>query len=88
MQDVSYSYSVFLKVTYIPVHATVSHINVFLSLEATYSLCALLIHHLLLLYTAAFDIFKNYADSAGSESLCTCKSISMLIMIWSEPHIA
>ena len=80
MQDVSYSYSV-LKVTYIPIHATVSHINVFLSIDATYSLCGLLIH----LYTAAFDVSIDNG-LAGSKSSCTCKLISMLIIIWDEPE--
>ena len=84
MQDVSYSYSV-LKVTYIPIHATVSHINVFLSIDATYSLCGLLIHHLLHLYTAAFDVSRDNG-LAGSKSSCTCKLISMLIIIWDEPE--
>ena len=74
-QDVSYSYSVFES--YMPIVAMTSHINVFLSLFA------LLIHHLLYLYTSAFDISRNY-ETAGSESLCTCKSISMFILIWDE----
>ena len=74
-QDVSYSYSVFES--YMPIVAMTSHINVFLSL------CTLLIHHLLYLYTPAFDISRNY-ETAGSESLCTCKSISMFILIWDE----
>lgn len=74
-QDVSYSYSVFES--YMPIVAMTSHINVFLAL------CALLIHHLLYLYTLAFDISRNY-ETAGSESLCTCKSISMFILIWDE----
>ena len=50
----------------------------------TSHICVLLIHHFLYLYTPAFDIFRNYADTAGSESLCTCKSISMFILIWEE----